>query len=404
MVSIPLHSGGAPHAAMRDALGWGRVVVATVARGLVTALLGMALWAVAPAALGWSPTTVMTGSMEPRIAPGDVVVSRPVPTDELRPGRILLADDPDQPGHLRMHRYVEDGPDGTLVTKGDANPQQDSTPLARDAVHGVAFLRVPMLGLPVVWIREGAWDRVGALALGLVAVLALCAADGRLRRADDPSDGSGGDGDATVATTPDWRHGSAPPAPPVRRGAGPRPSPAAPGTAPGPSSLGEQPAAGLVAVTLLAVGVGSSLPAPAVAAPWFRSTAAVATLAAGSATAATDPVCVPNGDGTVSVRFGYAGPPVASFSVVNTANGTVIATGDAGQRRPRAGRRDERPGARQRAHRARPDELGRQLGRRQSDDRQDPDAARRDVAVLCMTVAVHRPPRGVRRCPRPPLP
>ncbi|MEG8033804.1 S24/S26 family peptidase [Sphingomonas sp. LR61] len=159
MSSIAVHGGPTPHAVLRDVVDWGRVVVGTVARGVVATLLGLALWAAAPALIGWQPTTVMTGSMEPRLTPGDVVVSRPVASGEVRTGKILLADDPDQPGHLRMHRYVEDGPGGTLVTKGDANPQQDSTPLERSAVHGVAFLRIPFVGAPVLWLRQGSGSR-----------------------------------------------------------------------------------------------------------------------------------------------------------------------------------------------------------------------------------------------------
>lgn len=196
MVSIQATGGPVPSAALRDAVDWTRVVVATLARGVVATLLGLALWAAAPAVIGWMPTSVMTGSMEPRLHPGDVVVSRPVAPVELRPGRILLADDPDQPGHLRMHRYVEDGRDDTLITKGDANPQADSTPLRRSAVHGVAFLRVPYVGSPVVWIRDGQWARVVVLALGVVGLLALCTIDGSLRRlaerTDDDADESDG--------------------------------------------------------------------------------------------------------------------------------------------------------------------------------------------------------------------
>lgn len=335
MVSIPLHGGPAPHTAMRDALGWSRVVVATLARGLVTALLGMALWAAAPAALGWSPTTVVTGSMEPRIAPGDVVVARPVPASELRQGLVLLADDPDQVGHLRMHRYVEDGTDGTLVTKGDANPQQDSTPLERDAVHGVAVLRVPFVGLPVLWVREGAWARVAALAVGLGAVLWLCAVDGRLRRADDAADetdgarGTGDDGDGGAGR--EARGGTATHrASGTGRLHGPRPGHRHRARHRGRA----RSSGGLAAVTAVAALVGALLPSPASAAPWGRTTASAVTLTAGTATAATDPACVPNGDGTVSIRFGYGGPAVTSFSVVNVSNGAVIATGSPGSTAP----------------------------------------------------------------------
>ncbi|UFU14717.1 S24/S26 family peptidase [Curtobacterium sp. C1] len=165
-----------------DALDWGRVVVGTLARGIVATVVGMALWAAVPAVIGWQPTTVVTASMAPRLVPGDVVVSRPVPTPEVVPGRVLLADDPDQAGHLRLHRYVETGADGTIVTKGDANPAADSTPLDRSAVHGVGYLRIPFIGTPVLWAHEGRWGAVAAAAAALAGLLALCTVDAGLRR------------------------------------------------------------------------------------------------------------------------------------------------------------------------------------------------------------------------------
>jgi signal peptidase I len=210
MVSIQLGTApAAPHGAFRDAVDWGRVVVATLARGVIATLLGMALWAAAPAVIGWHPTTVMTGSMEPRLHPGDVVVSRPVAEYDIRVGQVLLFDDPDQPGELRMHRFVKVASNGQLVTKGDANPQRDSSTISRSAVHGVAFIRVPYVGMPIMWLRDGEWKNVILLVLALTGIAALATIDGSLRRGsatDESSGGAPGDPDepAPVAV----RHGS----------------------------------------------------------------------------------------------------------------------------------------------------------------------------------------------------
>ncbi|OII04092.1 S24/S26 family peptidase [Curtobacterium sp. MCBA15_008] len=335
MTSITVHGGPTPHDVVRDAVDWGRVVVATLARGVVATLLGLALWAAAPAVIGWQPTTVMTGSMEPRLAPGDVVVSRPVSAGEVRMGKILLADDPDQPGHLRMHRYVEDGPGGTLVTKGDANPQQDSTPLERSAVHGVAFLRVPFVGTPITWIRTGQWVPVGMLALALVAVLALCTIDGSLRRfaESDPAGpgGSSGAGDGDGAD--DGLE--------ARDGAATR---LQSDTAPVQSRriLRRQARrvrrlrrlGGAALVLVVAGGAGVLLPAQAVAAPWSKTATTATAFGAGTATPATALTCTANGDGSVNIGFAYGGPAATSFSVLNTNAGTIAATGPTGSTAP----------------------------------------------------------------------
>lgn len=338
MVSIEVHGGPAPRDALRDAVDWGRVVVATIARGVVATVLGLALWAAAPAVIGWQPTTVVTGSMEPRLVPGDVVVSRPVAPAELRAGRVLLADDPDQPGHLRMHRYVDDGPDGTIVTKGDANPQQDSTPVERSAVHGVAFLRVPVVGTPILWLREGAWGRVGILSIGLVALLALCTVDGSLRRLVD-TDPADGPSDDDPPTGPDDADGTAT-GPRTGRDDGQeaRRTPAR-HRAPDPSTVASRRTVrrtarrmrrtrrlgGAAAVLVLAGGAGVLLPAEAVAGPWTRTTATASSFGALTVPQATGLGCTANGDGTVNIGFTYPGPAATSFSVLSGT--TVLATG-----------------------------------------------------------------------------
>lgn len=339
MSSIAVHGDPTPHAVFRDVVDWGRVVVGTVARGVVATLLGLALWAAAPAVIGWQPTTVMTGSMEPRLTSGDVVVSRPVASGEVRTGKILLADDPDQSGHLRMHRYVEDGPGGTLITKGDANPQQDSTPLERSAVHGVAFLRIPFVGAPVLWLRQGEWAKVVALALGLAALLALCTVDGSLRRLAAVDDaGSDGRDDA---------HGSGG-GPSEGAGAGREARddaatrlPSGTATVVTRRSLRVHERrvqrlrrfGGAAAVLVIAGSVGVLVPAQAVAVPWSRTTVnPVSNFTAGTATGVPTLTCTPASSGTVTIAWTYTDPTVPkSFDLVNGTTQLATAT-TAGQR------------------------------------------------------------------------
>lgn len=331
MTSITVHGGPTPHDVVRDVVDWGRVVVATLARGVVATLLGLALWAAAPAVIGWQPTTVMTGSMEPRLTPGDVVVSRPVTADEVRMGKILLADDPDQPGHLRMHRYVEDGPRGTLVTKGDANPQQDSTPLEPSAVHGVAFLRVPFVGTPITWIRTGQWVPVGMLALALVAVLALCTIDGSLRRfaADGDDDDDDDDADADAGAEDGADDGLE-----ARDGAATR-LPSDPAPVASRRALRRQARrvrrlrrlGGAALVLVVAGGAGVLLPAQAVAVPWSRTSVnPTVTFGAATAVAPTGVSCTNNADHTVNITFTPPAGTGATYAVVMNGS-TVVATG-----------------------------------------------------------------------------
>ena len=158
-----------------------RLAAAALARMILTVTMSLTLWAAAPALLGWQPTTVASGSMEPHISAGDVVSARPIPSASLQLGMVLLVDDPDHPDRLRLHRLVRFNPDGRLTLRGDANPNEDSTTVERQAVHGVGALRVPYVATPLLWLHEKAWLNL-IILVGLV--LALVAATGLDR---DPS-------------------------------------------------------------------------------------------------------------------------------------------------------------------------------------------------------------------------
>lgn len=153
--------------------GWAALLVSATARGALLLLAGLLLWSVAPVAAGWSSTVVMSNSMAPRLLAGDVTLVRPVAPDELRLGQVLLVDDPDRPGRLRLHRLTAmDTGTGDLTLKGDANARADATTVHTDAVHGVAALRVPWVGSPLVWLEQGRLRLVAVTAAALAALAA----------------------------------------------------------------------------------------------------------------------------------------------------------------------------------------------------------------------------------------
>lgn len=167
---------------------WGRLCGVLTARAILALILGMTFWAVAPLVLGWTTTTVMTGSMQPAIAPGDLVVSRPASTGDLQSGHVLLGRDPDHPGRLRLHRIVRRDGNG-FVTKGDANPDPDSSLLDSSAVIGVGCIRVPYVGTPILLASVGDFGRLIPLvaAVGLVVWLSLTPAVRPTQREEGPT-------------------------------------------------------------------------------------------------------------------------------------------------------------------------------------------------------------------------
>ncbi len=180
---------------------WPWLITTTLSRAGVAVVICLALWGALPAVVGWHPTTVSSGSMLPRLHVGDVAVSRPLGATVPPVDSVLLFDDPDHPGRLRLHRFVRVDDDGLLVTRGDANTSDDSTPVALSAVHGIGTLRVPWVGLPVVWLRERSWV---ALSLSVLVLVALTALAARARRFGFPE--------------PDEGDGPGPPPPPTAAG------------------------------------------------------------------------------------------------------------------------------------------------------------------------------------------
>lgn len=147
---------------------WARVIGVAAARGVLALAASLMLWSSAPALIGWHPNLVLTDSMRPAIAAGDVIVTRPLEPSRLQVGQVLVVDDPDHPGGLRSHRLDGFNKDGSLRLRGDANPASDSSPVQPSDIQGVAVLRVPYVGLPWVWQTEHRWGRLALIAAGLI--------------------------------------------------------------------------------------------------------------------------------------------------------------------------------------------------------------------------------------------
>jgi signal peptidase I len=102
-------------------------------------IFALAIWGIVM--LFFGATIIRGGSMEPSIAPGDIVIYKRS-AKALEPGDIVLFEHPEWP-HGVVHRVREVLPDGRIVTRGDANPVADREPLDRRQIRGVATLVLP---------------------------------------------------------------------------------------------------------------------------------------------------------------------------------------------------------------------------------------------------------------------
>jgi signal peptidase len=135
----------------------------------VTLLAAIAL----PDAVGMHSFTVMSGSMEPAIHTGDVVIDRKIHPLEARPGDVVTFSDPSGRKRLITHRVRSihvHGSRVSVVTKGDANNTVERWTVPASGHIGRVILRVPHVGYPLVY----AHTRYGLIGLVAVPALLLC--------------------------------------------------------------------------------------------------------------------------------------------------------------------------------------------------------------------------------------
>ena len=144
--------------------------------GLAYAVLGFVMAIVAAIALpfliGQRPYTVLSGSMEPAIGTGDIVVVEPMRPSEAGVGDVVTFSDPDSAGRLITHRVRSTRRRGRqidFVTKGDANNTVERWRIPADGVVSRVRYRVPEVGRLALLTRS----RGGLVVFVLVPLLLL---------------------------------------------------------------------------------------------------------------------------------------------------------------------------------------------------------------------------------------
>ena len=103
---------------------------------------------------GWRTEVVISGSMEPAIQTGSIVIVRPIVPDTIRKGDIIMYSSLDMKS-LTTHRVVtvEYEPTLKFITRGDANNNSDIIPIAPGQIVGIVAFTIPYLGLLTQFIK-----------------------------------------------------------------------------------------------------------------------------------------------------------------------------------------------------------------------------------------------------------
>lgn len=124
---------------------------------IVVAGAALALLVAGPLVVGDHPHTDLSGSMEPAISPGDVVIDEGIEPWEAEVGDIVTFRDPQDQSKLLTHRVVATKDTGShiwFVTQGDANNTREHWRIGATGEIGRVVYTVPWVGHLAVFARS----------------------------------------------------------------------------------------------------------------------------------------------------------------------------------------------------------------------------------------------------------
>jgi signal peptidase len=113
---------------------------------------------------GYKALTVISGSMEPTLGVGSVVIDETIAPLDARPGDVVTFHDPSRGGRLVTHRLVTaraEGDTAFMVTKGDANTGVERWSIKIHGRIGRVVTHIPKAG----YVRDFFSTRYARLAL-----------------------------------------------------------------------------------------------------------------------------------------------------------------------------------------------------------------------------------------------
>ena len=124
-----------------------------------------------PRLFGCQIYTVVSGSMEPAIPTGSIVYVKSTEASEINKDEVIAFYSDTDTGAIITHRVVKNQVvSGEFITKGDANEQEDVTPVDYDRLIGKVVFSMPVLGSLLAIVAEPV-GKIAAVCLIVAAVL-----------------------------------------------------------------------------------------------------------------------------------------------------------------------------------------------------------------------------------------
>jgi signal peptidase len=108
--------------------------------------------------LGWSVNSVASGSMEPTLEKGSLIVTKPVDIKEIVVGDVILFSSPITSQMMITHRVIDVEYNSlvSLHTQGDANLNPDPYRVPGQNVIGKVVLHIPSIGYFTEFVKKPA--------------------------------------------------------------------------------------------------------------------------------------------------------------------------------------------------------------------------------------------------------
>lgn len=137
---------------------------------LFVVLLALAALLFLPKLLGYQEMAVLSGSMEPKFPVGSIVYVKELPFEKLKTEDVItyrISGDT-----YVTHRITEIlNEERSVRTKGDANDNVDSSPVAETQIVGKAYFSVPLIGYISIYAKTP--RGIGIICGLLIAVILL---------------------------------------------------------------------------------------------------------------------------------------------------------------------------------------------------------------------------------------
>jgi signal peptidase len=153
-----------------------RLVNGTLLTGVAVLFIGIA---VLPRLGLYRPLTVLSGSMRPTFDPGDLIIVRPEPIEQVRVGQVISYSVPVGIHQVETHRVIRvlrGGPDPIVQTQGDANTWRDpwTAKLHGQTAWRLSFV-VPYAGYAINALRSRTVHLAAVVVTPILVALLLLA-------------------------------------------------------------------------------------------------------------------------------------------------------------------------------------------------------------------------------------